>query len=87
MTVRFFVATSLRDMQLLLDRFKATSRLSNNAHKQLSKQLDVARRAEANGNDTRAIRELRTFITHGQQRRPWSRRPRSAPCWSATPRR
>jgi hypothetical protein len=62
-SVRFFVATSLRDMQLLLDRFKATSRLSNAAHKQLSKQLEVARRAEANGNDTRAIRELRTFIT------------------------
>ena len=35
-TVRFFVTTSFRDMQNLLDRFKATGRLSAKAHKQLT---------------------------------------------------
>ncbi len=49
--VRFFVTTSFRDMQNLLDRFKATGRLSTKAHKQLSNKLDAARQAEAAGND------------------------------------
>ena len=60
-TVRFFVTTSFRDMQNLLDRFKATSRLTNKAYTQLSDQLAKARKAEANGNDTKALKELATF--------------------------
>jgi hypothetical protein len=60
-TVRFFVTTSLRDMQFLLDRFKATSWLSANAHKKLSNKLTAARQAEADGNDTRAINLLKQF--------------------------
>jgi hypothetical protein len=60
-TVTFFVTTSFRDMQNLLDRFKATSRLTNNAYTKLSNQLAKARNAEANGNDTRALKELAAF--------------------------
>ena len=60
-TVRFFVTTSFRDMQYLLDRFKATSRLSANAHKKLTTKLTAARQAEANGNDARAISQLKQF--------------------------
>jgi hypothetical protein len=56
--VRFFVTTSFRDMQNLHDRFKATSRLSAQAHKKLSNKLTAIRQAEANGNDARAIRLL-----------------------------
>ena len=52
-TVRFFVTTSFRDMQSLLDRFKATGRLSTKAHKQLSNKLDAVRASEAAGNDKR----------------------------------
>jgi hypothetical protein len=59
--VRFFVSTSLRDMQFLLDRFKATSWLSANAHKKLKAKLDAARLAEAGGNDTKAINQLLAF--------------------------
>ncbi len=59
--VRFFVNTSFRDMQALLDRFKATGWLSANAHKQLGAKLSAARKAEAAGNDARAIRELQAF--------------------------
>ncbi|MEO3816964.1 ThuA domain-containing protein [Plantactinospora sp. B24E8] len=60
-TVRFFVTTSFRDMQQLLDRFKATGRLSAKAHKQLSAKLDAVRQAEANGNDNKAIKQLGQF--------------------------
>ena len=60
--VRFFVTTSLRDIQNLLDRFKATSQLSNKAHQKLSKKLESARVAEATGKDERAIKQLRAFI-------------------------
>ncbi|TYC03947.1 DUF1349 domain-containing protein [Micromonospora sp. WP24] len=59
--VRFFVTTSFRDMQNLLDRFKATSRLSAKAHKQLTEKLDAARKAEAAGNDNKAIKQLTAF--------------------------
>ncbi|MGI5523927.1 ThuA domain-containing protein [Micromonospora sp. CA-259024] len=62
-TVRFFVTTSFRDMQNLLDRFKATGRLSANAHKQLKAKLDAARQAEAAGNDDKAIKQLTAFRT------------------------
>ncbi|MEV4541816.1 ThuA domain-containing protein [Micromonospora echinaurantiaca] len=61
--VRFFVTTSFRDMQNLLDRFKATSRLSAKAHKQLSAKLSDARQAEAAGNDQKAIKALTAFRT------------------------
>ncbi|MEU0549355.1 ThuA domain-containing protein [Micromonospora sp. NPDC005979] len=59
--VRFFVTTSFRDMQFLLDRFKATGRLSAKAHKQLTAKLDAARQAEAAGNDNKAIKQLTQF--------------------------
>ncbi|GGM50325.1 hypothetical protein GCM10011608_39060 [Micromonospora sonchi] len=59
--VRFFVTTSFRDMQNLLDRFKATGRLSNQAHKQLSNQLEKVRKEEAKGKDDKAIKELVKF--------------------------
>ncbi|HEX6683052.1 MAG TPA: hypothetical protein VF062_09670, partial [Candidatus Limnocylindrales bacterium] len=60
-SVRFFVSTSLRDMQALLDRFKATGWLSANAHKQLTAKLSAARKAEAAGNDAKAIVQLKAF--------------------------
>jgi glucose/arabinose dehydrogenase/type 1 glutamine amidotransferase len=60
-TVTFFVTTSFRDMQNLLDRFKATSRLPNNAHTKLSNQLAKARKAEASGNDATALKQLAAF--------------------------
>jgi cytochrome c len=59
--VRFYVTTSFRDMQALLDRFKATGWLSQKAHKQLGAKLQAAREAEAKGNDTRAVRLLGEF--------------------------
>ncbi|MEH1167932.1 ThuA domain-containing protein [Micromonospora sp. CPCC 205539] len=61
--VRFFVTTSFRDLQNLLDRFKATGRLSAKAHKQLTVKLDAARQAEAAGNDNKAIKQLTAFRT------------------------
>ncbi|SCE95355.1 Glucose/arabinose dehydrogenase, beta-propeller fold [Micromonospora matsumotoense] len=60
-TVRFFVTTSFRDMQNLLDRFKATGRLSTKAHRQLSNKLDAVRESEAAGNDKRAVQQLTAF--------------------------
>ena len=60
-TVRFFVTTSFRDMQNLLDRFKATGRLSAKAHRQLSNKLDAVRASEAAGNDERAVQQLTAF--------------------------
>jgi cytochrome c len=65
-TVTFFVTTSFRDMQFLLDRFKATSWLTNRAHKQLSAKLANAREAEAAGNDRKAINQLRALIALAQ---------------------
>ncbi len=62
-TVRFFVTTSFRDMQSLLDRFKATGRLSTKAHKQLSNKLDNVRASEAAGDDKAAVRQLTAFRT------------------------
>ncbi|MEQ4723481.1 RICIN domain-containing protein [Nonomuraea sp. B19D2] len=60
-SVRFNVTTSLRDMQNLLDRFRATSWLSAGAHDKLTSKLTQARRAEASGNDGRAVRLLTEF--------------------------
>jgi cytochrome c len=60
-TVRFFVTTSFRDMQNLLDRFKATGRLSTKAHRQLSNKLAEIRASEAAGKDERTVRQLTAF--------------------------
>ncbi|MDG4773054.1 ThuA domain-containing protein [Solwaraspora sp. WMMD792] len=60
-TVRFFVTTSFRDMQNLIDRFNATGRLSNKADRKLSNKLDAARLSEAQGKDKRAIQQLTAF--------------------------
>ncbi|MBF8191298.1 ThuA domain-containing protein [Nonomuraea sp. K274] len=59
--VKFTVTTSLRDMQNLLDRFRATSWLSLDAHTSLTKELTKARTAEAKGKDAEALRQLREF--------------------------
>jgi glucose/arabinose dehydrogenase len=58
----FMTTTSMRDIGQLLDRFRATNRLSQSAHKQLSSLLTKARKAEANGNDKKAVRYLGTFV-------------------------
>lgn len=60
-TVRFFVTTSFRDMQNLIDRFKSTGRLSNVAHRKLTNKLDAARLSEATGADKRAVQQLTAF--------------------------
>ncbi|MFI6758646.1 ThuA domain-containing protein [Micromonospora sp. NPDC050417] len=60
-SVRFFVTTSFRDMQNLIDRFKATNRLSVKAHKQLTNKLTAVRESEAAGNDKRAVQQLTAF--------------------------
>jgi hypothetical protein len=62
-TLTFATTTSLRDMSQLLDRFRATNRLSRSAHKALSEQLAKVRKAEASGNDAKALRELRKFLS------------------------
>ena len=53
----------MRDIGQLVDRFRATNRLSLSAYKQLSSVLTKARKAEANGNDGKAVRYLGTFVT------------------------
>jgi cytochrome c len=58
----FATTTSLRDIDALLDRFRATNRLSASAYVTLSGQLAKARKAEAAGNDVKAVRELRRFV-------------------------
>ncbi|MFV2017556.1 ThuA domain-containing protein [Micromonospora sp. LOL_023] len=60
-TVRFYVTTSFRDMQNLIDRFKSTGRLSNLAHRKLTNKLDAARLSEATGSDKRAVQQLTAF--------------------------
>ncbi|MFK3985127.1 ThuA domain-containing protein [Micromonospora sp. NPDC050397] len=61
-SVRFFVATSFRDMANLLDRFGATDRLSAKAHRQLTNKLTAVRDSEAAGNDRRAVQQLTAFV-------------------------
>ena len=74
-TVRFFVTTSFRDMQNLLDRFKATGRLSDQgAQAAVATSSTAARQAEANGNDARAISQLTAFRDARRRRRPGARR-------------
>jgi cytochrome c len=60
-TVPFAVSTSLRDVSQLLDRFKATNRLPRASYDQLTKQLAKARKAEADGKDAKAVKELQAF--------------------------
>jgi glucose/arabinose dehydrogenase/PKD repeat protein len=62
-TVPFAVTTSLRDVSQLLDRFKATNRLSRASYDVLTKQLAKARTAEAAGKDHKAVQELQRFRT------------------------
>jgi cytochrome c len=62
-SVNFGVTTSMRDMANLIDRFRATSWLSQASANTLQTQLTKARKAEANGNDVKAVKELRTFRT------------------------
>jgi cytochrome c len=59
--VRFYSTTSFRDMQFLLDRFKATGWLTQKAHKQLGNKLQAARDAEASGNDNKTVKQLIAF--------------------------
>ena len=61
-SLTFATTTSLRDVDQLLTRFRATNRLSLSAYNQLSSLLTKARKAEANGNDTKAVRYLGTFV-------------------------
>ncbi|MGH3875623.1 MAG: ThuA domain-containing protein [Actinophytocola sp.] len=62
-SLSFVTTTSMRDMGQLVDRFRATNRLSLKAYKQLSSVLTKARKAEANGDDGRAVRHPRTFVS------------------------
>jgi glucose/arabinose dehydrogenase len=62
-TLSFMTTTSMRDIGQLVDRFRATNRLSLSAYKQLSSILAKARKAEANGKDGKAARYLGTFVT------------------------
>ncbi|MER6951967.1 ThuA domain-containing protein [Nonomuraea sp. NPDC000554] len=56
--VRFSVTTSMRDMQHLIDRFRAANWLSVTAHTALTNELTKARKAEASGKDAKAVRHL-----------------------------
>ena len=59
--VEFYTATSLRDIANLIDRFRATGRLSKANATTLQNQLTKARLAEAKSDDTRAVKELEKF--------------------------
>ncbi|WP_260194138.1 ThuA domain-containing protein [Actinophytocola gossypii] len=60
--VDFATTTSLRDMSQLIDRFRATNRLTVSEHQQLESLMKKIRRAEANGKDAKAVRFLNTFV-------------------------
>ena len=60
-TVRFYVTTSTRDMANLIDRFKATGRLSTAAASLLQAQLSKVRKEEARSNDAKAVTEMKKF--------------------------
>jgi glucose/arabinose dehydrogenase/PKD repeat protein len=60
-SLTFATTTSTRDIGQLLTRFRATGRLSLSAYQQLNSLLTKVRKAEANGNDTKAARFLGTF--------------------------
>ena len=80
-TVRFFVTTSFRDMQNLLDRFKATGRLSAQAHKQLSNKLDrgPAGRGERQRHAGRSS-SCNAFRDARRRTPRWCPRPRCGRC-------
>ncbi|GAA2109825.1 hypothetical protein GCM10009780_64570 [Actinomadura alba] len=59
--VEFFTATSLRDIANLIDRFRATGRLTQANATALQNQLTKARKLEAKGDDSKAIKELEKF--------------------------
>ncbi|MFC4588527.1 ThuA domain-containing protein [Sphaerisporangium corydalis] len=61
--VTFGVTTSTRDLANLVDRFAATGRLSQAGANKLQAQLTKARKAEANGNDAKTVKELQKFRT------------------------
>jgi cytochrome c len=61
-TLSFATTTSLRDIDQLITRFRVTNRLTLSAYNQLSSLLTKARKAEANGNDAKAVRFLGTFV-------------------------
>ncbi len=61
-SLTFATTTSMRDIRQLLDRFRAADRLSQSAYQQLKNLLTRAAKAEANGDDARAARYLRSFV-------------------------
>jgi hypothetical protein len=61
--VTFGVDTSTRDVANLVTRYQAVGWLSQASANKLQTQLTKARKAEANGNDTKTIAELRKFRT------------------------
>ncbi|MDH2425271.1 ThuA domain-containing protein [Sphaerisporangium sp. TRM90804] len=61
--VTFGITTSTRDIGNLIDRFTATGRLRQASANKLHAQLTKARKAEANGNDTKTVKELQKFRT------------------------
>jgi glucose/arabinose dehydrogenase len=58
----FGTTTSLRDVDQLIDRFRATNRLSLSAYVSLSASLAKARKAEAAGDDVKAVKQLQKFV-------------------------
>ncbi|GAB3494403.1 ThuA domain-containing protein [Amycolatopsis cihanbeyliensis] len=60
-TVWFASTTSMRDIDQLLTRFRASNRLSLSAYTSLSKEFGKARKAEAKGKDAKSVRKLRSF--------------------------
>ncbi|MET0131973.1 MAG: ThuA domain-containing protein [Kibdelosporangium sp.] len=58
----FATTTSLRDLDQLVTRFRATNRLSLTAAASLSSALSKARKAEANGEDGKAVKQLQKFV-------------------------
>ncbi|TCO47347.1 ThuA domain-containing protein [Actinocrispum wychmicini] len=60
-TVTFGVTTSTRDLANLVDRYRAVGWLSQAGANKLQAQLTKARKAEAGGNDSKTVKELRAF--------------------------
>ncbi|MEU9886238.1 ThuA domain-containing protein [Sphaerisporangium sp. NPDC051011] len=61
--VTFGITTSTRDIGLLIDRFVATSRLSQKNGNKLQAELTKVKKAEATGNDGKTVKELQKFRT------------------------
>ncbi|MEU6643905.1 ThuA domain-containing protein [Saccharomonospora sp. NPDC046836] len=66
-SVAFASTTSLRDIDQLIERFRSSNRLSLSDYVTLSSQLAKARKAEAGGNDVKAVKELRKFVDRAQR--------------------